>query len=49
MTVGDTNTILGIYRLLAVLRALEGWIEGDFARWMDELVDDAWGKLMSTR
>ena len=34
MQTGMTDTVQGIYRLLAVLRLLAEWIETEFRKWV---------------
>ncbi|KAK3343379.1 hypothetical protein B0T25DRAFT_572394 [Lasiosphaeria hispida] len=38
-TVGQTDSLPGIYKLLAVLRELTEWMAGPFRRWVDRVVE----------
>ncbi|KAK3312594.1 hypothetical protein B0H66DRAFT_377531 [Apodospora peruviana] len=38
LRLGDTASVLGMYRLLASLRAIGDWIEGGFANWMEDIL-----------
>lgn len=37
-TIGQTDSLPGIYRLLAVLRELAGCVAGPFQEWVDRVV-----------
>ena len=41
--VGRTDSLPGIYKLLAVLRELAGWMAGPFRKWVDEVVEAGMG------
>jgi hypothetical protein len=36
MAIGDTQTLLAMYRLVAVLRALGRWVESSYRKWIEE-------------
>jgi len=38
-TIGQTDSLPGIYKLLAVLRELARWVAGPFRRWVDKAVE----------
>lgn len=35
-TIGDTSSVLGVYRLVKSLRILAGWVAGPFLAWLKE-------------
>jgi len=35
--IGNTSGLVDLYRLVAVLRAVARWVQGPYARWMEEL------------
>ncbi|GAP86802.1 hypothetical protein SAMD00023353_2100730 [Rosellinia necatrix] len=41
VSIGSTNSLDGVYRLLAVLRILAKWMETDFLRWVEECLQRA--------
>ena len=41
LRIGDTSTILGMYRLLAGLRCIASWVHIHFRNWFVELLEDA--------
>jgi hypothetical protein len=39
MSVGDTNTLIGLYTIVAVVRELANWVDSTFRNWIIDTLD----------
>ncbi|KAH7123388.1 hypothetical protein B0J13DRAFT_566540 [Dactylonectria estremocensis] len=39
MSVGDTNTLIGLYTIVAVVRELANWVDSTFRKWIIDTLD----------